>query len=230
MWLLGVSDKNWFWDSESSESSPLQHRHHQPGWQVCRGHSQPRDQLRRQVRINLWHGDQQLSAPLPGSVVSRKIFQPKIFLSRSWIRLWWLWNHQVCDQHWNTHLHCEQVRKGAFIIIDSRLQNVTTPLPIHFSYPNMCPKKCLFVNKKIWNLENWNLIDNASGVRYWSMLITQIPCSAAILHTAEPGCRQYLTGVTGTVQSFNFANTNFPQFLDGTNSGTYSICIRNWSW
>ena len=144
VWLLGVSDKNWFWDAESSESSPLQHRHHQPGWQVCGGHSQPRDQLRRQVWINLWHGDQQLSAPLPGSVVSRKIFQPKIFLSRSWIRLWWLWNHQVCDQHWNTHLHCEQVRKGSFIIIDSRLQNVTTPLPIHFSYPNMCPKKFIW--------------------------------------------------------------------------------------
>ena len=51
--------------------------------------------------------------------------------------------------------------------------------------------------------------------RYWSMLITQIPCSSAMLHTASPGCRQYLTGVTGTLQSFNFANTNNPQLLQG---------------
>ena len=48
------------------------------------------------------------------------------------------------------------------------------------------------------------------------MLITQIPCAKGMLQTADPGCRQYLTGVTGSLQSFNFANTNNPQLLAGT--------------
>ena len=66
--------------------------------------------------------------------------------------------------------------------------------------------------------------------RYWSMLITQIPCSSAMLHTASPGCRQYLTGVTGTLQSFNFANTNNPQLLQGQGTwhtwqlGSLALC------
>ena len=59
------------------------------------------------------------------------------------------------------------------------------------------------------------LTSTQPNCRYWSMLITQIPCSSAMLHTASPGCRQYLTGVTGTLQSFNFANTNNPQLLQG---------------
>ena len=55
------------------------------------------------------------------------------------------------------------------------------------------------------------------------MLITQIPCSpAGMLHAADHGCRQWLTGVTGNVQSFNFASTNNPQFLEG-NERTFSM-------
>ena len=57
--------------------------------------------------------------------------------------------------------------------------------------------------------------------RYWSMLITQIPCSKGMLHTADPGCRQFLTGITGTLQSFNFANTNNPQLLAGKQSHSF---------
>jgi len=63
----------------------------------------------------------------------------------------------------------------------------------------------------------------STSSRYWSMLITQIPCSpAGMLHAADHGCRQWLTGVTGNVQSFNFASTNNPQFLEGS----YTICVR----
>lgn len=63
--------------------------------------------------------------------------------------------------------------------------------------------------------------------RYWSMLITQIPCAKGMLQTADPGCRQYLTGVTGTLQSFNFANTNNPQLLAGKYSLLQSILTCN---
>lgn len=61
--------------------------------------------------------------------------------------------------------------------------------------------------------------------RYWSMLVTQIPCSKGSLQAAAPGCRQYLTGVTGTFQSFNFANTNNPQLLAGTGALIQSIYL-----
>ena len=61
--------------------------------------------------------------------------------------------------------------------------------------------------------------------RYWSMLITQIPCAKGMLQTADPGCRQYLTGITGTLQSFNFANTNNPQLLAGKHYHIHSHSI-----
>ena len=55
------------------------------------------------------------------------------------------------------------------------------------------------------------------------MLVTQIPCAKGMLHTADPGCRQFLTGITGTLQSFNFANTNNPQLLTGKHSYSFAF-------
>ena len=62
----------------------------------------------------------------------------------------------------------------------------------------------------------------STNSRYWSMLITQIPCTGINRAKPDTSCRQWLTGITGTVQSFNFANTNSPQWLEGS----YSICVR----
>ena len=62
----------------------------------------------------------------------------------------------------------------------------------------------------------------STNSRYWSMLVTQIPCYSGNAAWPDSSCRQWLTGVTGTVQSFNFASTNTPQWLEGT----YTICVR----
>ena len=56
--------------------------------------------------------------------------------------------------------------------------------------------------------------------RFWSIRVMQIPCWTK--HQAEEGCRQYLTGISGTVYSFNWNNVNSPQLL----AGTYTVCIR----
>ena len=41
-------------------------------------------------------------------------------------------------------------------------------------------------------------------------------------HQAEEGCRQYITGITGTVHSFNWNNVDSPQLL----AGSYTVCVR----
>ncbi|KAF0304047.1 hypothetical protein FJT64_002829 [Amphibalanus amphitrite] len=62
-----------------------------------------------------------------------------------------------------------------------------------------------------------------SGVtfaRSWKIRVSQIPCNE--LYTAEPGCLQYHTGVSGKLQSFNFEFTSGLQL----SNQDYAICVR----
>ena len=61
----------------------------------------------------------------------------------------------------------------------------------------------------------------ASTTRMWEIKATQIPCSAN--YRPESGCLQYHQGLTGRIETFNFANTATQSHLASQN---YNICIR----
>jgi len=60
----------------------------------------------------------------------------------------------------------------------------------------------------------------SSQGRRWSIRVTQIDCGT--LYTAPPACLQYHTGTTGSVQTWNYEDTNNIH----TNNQNYAICIR----
>jgi len=61
----------------------------------------------------------------------------------------------------------------------------------------------------------------ASTTRMWEIKATQIPCSAN--YRPDSGCLQYHQGLTGRIETFNFANTAVQSHLASQN---YNICIR----
>jgi len=61
----------------------------------------------------------------------------------------------------------------------------------------------------------------ASTTRMWEIKATQIPCSAN--YRPDSGCLQYHQGLTGRIETFNFANTAVQSHLRNQN---YNICIR----
>jgi len=70
----------------------------------------------------------------------------------------------------------------------------------------------LLKSLKIWALVWWLSLRDPE--KKWSAdFVPQIPCWYK--WSAEPGCRQWLTGLAGSVQSFNYANSINPQFIGG---------------
>jgi len=61
----------------------------------------------------------------------------------------------------------------------------------------------------------------ASTTRMWEIKATQIPCSAN--YRPDSGCLQYHQGLTGRIETFNFANSATQSHLASQN---YNICIR----
>merc|ERR1719211_827094 len=64
-------------------------------------------------------------------------------------------------------------------------------------------------------------LTGAGVQRTWQIRVDQISCGA--LNTPPHGCVQYFTGVSGTLTSFNFGNTDDYHHLA---EQYYSICIR----
>jgi len=60
----------------------------------------------------------------------------------------------------------------------------------------------------------------STQARRWSIRVTQIDCGT--IYTAPPNCLQYHTGMTGSVQTWNYDDSNNIH----TNDQNYAICIR----
>lgn len=60
--------------------------------------------------------------------------------------------------------------------------------------------------------------------RFWSLRVVQIPCGGggASKQQAHWNCRQWLTGVAGALQSFNWEDSSSPQWI----ASSYTACVR----
>lgn len=56
--------------------------------------------------------------------------------------------------------------------------------------------------------------------RSWNIRVTQIECGES--WTAPANCLQYFTGITGTVSTWNYEDTNYIH----TNNQDYAVCVR----
>ena len=63
-------------------------------------------------------------------------------------------------------------------------------------------------------------LGTSSFKRKWNIRVTQIECGVS--WTAPANCLQYFTGITGTVSSWNYEDTNYIH----TNNQDYAICVR----